>query len=376
MATDRKLARLWLVSILLCLGLGIGRVLLQKSHPPAWTTAGLNLHEGYVSIDGYADRAAIFRDWLAGKDEEARVLGEHLRESEHSTALLLPLVIALLAIPLGSVPIAFIVMSALGYLLQVCALTRLGAVLVPAAPRRAGLVAGILVGAHCLSMRTTGSLILDGYTAAFGTLAVLASLRWIERPDARRGGLLFLIQLAGTFIKLSYVPLLAAPALVALLGAGPLRWKRAATAGLLFGALPAIPVALYLHLVPSLSTLVVESGKAVERWGLTKQQNREYALELALFAQVLPLFLLRRASLGSPAVRAILAVTACTLAANLSIRPPINPRLYLAPLGFLIAAVTPGILDALDERRLWLGLLLFVALNTLVAILGTLAIVN
>ena len=93
---------LW-VCLTLTLGLGFAKLQIQKARPPNWLKP-THTYAGYVSIDGYSHTAEAIHQWYLGADSGAARVRARLAHEGHPTALLVPALVAALALILGSIP--------------------------------------------------------------------------------------------------------------------------------------------------------------------------------------------------------------------------------------------------------------------------------
>ncbi len=384
----RALALLLALCALATLALGTAKLVVQRSRPPAHADPARNadpLHnryDGFVSIDQYCVRAERFRDRFRGTPGAREALQLDLTTQGHPTAVLVPVVLALASELTRSIPLAFAALTAAAFLAQVALVRRLAQRLAAAAggldARVAGLCGAILVAAHVDAARSAVQLLIDPFAALSATACVWLSLALGERapgggraPSARRAARwLFAVQVAGPLVKLSYLPFLAAPALIAFATRGGERWRAAAGAALGFGLLPLVPALAWVLAVPGWTAFTSEMGIAATYSTLSARELRLFALEMALWFQPLPLalFLAPRPALR-PATLATLAVTLVFLASVWALRLPDDYRLYLPALGLLCAACAPSVV-LLAGRRLVPALALYAAANAGVALAG------
>ncbi len=138
---DPEAARLrWILALCLVttLSLGVVKLFQQRGHPPAWAPAPHNTYAGFVSIDRFAVRAERIQAFALGLDPGAHELTRHLKESLHPTSLSVPALVALIALPLGSIVLAFVTTSAALFVLEVLLVMRLARRLEPVATNSGG----------------------------------------------------------------------------------------------------------------------------------------------------------------------------------------------------------------------------------------------
>jgi len=240
----------------------------------------------------------------------------------------------------------------------------------PTSPTHEGTpwIVGCLFLGHCLTMRTSGQLLLDPFCGALVLGAAAASLRLVEGFRGAWAALLFLIQVLGAFTKVSYLPALAIPALV--LKVKGASWPRALSAGVVHGAVPLALVLVFIALVPGRESAGRDFAHLANAWRLSPQELRHFAIEMALLFQVWPLVLfVRRRQLLSG--RALLACAALVLASTWAFKLPAVPRLYLPVLGLGLAGAAGAVDGWLGARRARVGLVVLIAANYAVAIWGT-----
>ncbi len=341
---DRSIHVLALLFVAAALFLGSVKVALQKRSPPAWAAAPIHGFEGYVSIDGFSQRAAFLRDSVTG--------GEAREEPEadlslHPTSWLVPLAVAATSFLTGSIPIAFAILSGLASLAQVLLVGLLARRFDAERRAEVGWLAALATGGHCLTMRTAAQLTLDPFCAVWITASLLLSLRWSER---RRGSDLLWLSLLGTsglFLKSSFLPALALPSLVAWL-AGERGAKRLLGSFFLTALLPlAIALAFQRALLPETSA-TGDLEHLAAAWKLDSTQIAHFALEMALLFQLYPLALL--GTWRDRPARSGLVALGLLLASTWAFGLPAVPRLYLPALGVLVALAVPRIHVALGPR--------------------------
>jgi len=360
------------------LSLGVAKLFIQRDDLPAHASPGYNTYEGFVSVDQYCLRAEKLAAWMLADELErpaarARALDD-LRHGGHPTAVLLPAVIGLAGRATGSLVLAFVLLSSAAFLAQVAVTMRLGERIgrgLGSGALLVGPVAAVLAAAHLNSARNAAQRLLDPFAALWATSMALAALRWQERPSHGSATLLFLAQLTGCFIKLSYFPLLALPALVALAGGGPGRFARTLRAAFWFGALPALPAIAYIAAVPGFGNFGGEMNQAAAASNLVFRELGAFSVEVALVLQAFPLLIVASWSRLTPPGRGVVLGGLALLASLLALRLPDVHRLYL-PLVGLFAAGSAPVLVARVERRLLIPLLAaYAAAN--VAILALMA---
>ena len=340
-------------------GLGLAKTWRQSQAPPAWAQRG-HLYHGFVAIDGHADRAELMRDWLRGDEGAAERLRENVFDPlRHQTSLLVQFLVALASLAVGSIPLAFLLVSGLALLATTWLVARLAFVLAPEPVAGASAqVAAIAFLAHELTVRVTMQLHLDAFVACGAVLAALLTRRWLV--EGRSGSALFVVHVLGVFCKSSFWPMLAVPALAALVMRKGQRLRCAAVAALCFGALPLLVGVGYMALGPGLgaTTSDVRTFSAVS--GVAPGQRLGFALEMILLCQWLPLlYIARKVTLrgAQPVWVALLVVLAVILVLHL----PVVPRLYwpMVALGATLAG--PALVAGTSPRaagRLVLGFVL------------------
>lgn len=370
---ERRLAVLLVVCVIATLALGVAKLFVQRAHPPVWATGGIHTHEGFISIDQYCERSELFRAWLAGEDPGGAELLEHLRVRGHATAVLVPGLVALLGLVTGSIVFSFALLSGAAFVAQVVLVGRLARRLVPGAPRVAGLVAATLVASHVDSARTAAQLILDPFTAAFATLVVLATLRWLERRDVGSALAMLAAVYGASSVKLASLAVLAAPPLVALVCARGKR-KSAVVVGLAAGILPLLTLFAYARFALERPMF---SAELVEMWSRnipTRKSLQNFLVEMALLLQFVPFVLLGRArAIGREALGTLLVAGTFWLSVA-SIGLHDDARLYLPVLGLAVAGSTPSLLAMVPARWIVGATALFAAGNLAVAAVGLMAL--
>lgn len=372
---ERGLQILLVLATALTLALGVSKLLVQRAYPPPYVAQHFHRYEGFVSIDQYCLRAEKFRDRIyAAPDERGAAQARLMQDLESGylpTAVLVPAILGAISRWTGSIPVTFACLSAGALLAQLGALLALGAHL---GRRHGGRVVGwtaaVLLVGHVDAMRASAQLLIDPFAAALASGCVLFALR--RRAGGRGTVALLAIQVLGPFVKLTYAPLLAAPAVIELVCAGERRLARAVRAGLLFGVLPALPAVLYLLWIPGAGAFSSEMVRAVDSSSLTARELRHFALEMAFLFQVLPLLYL----LGRHAAREVRSeldgvalATLVFVASVMGIQLPDDYRLYLPAVGLLAALAAPGAVHAAG-RRLVPALACYVLANGAVAAYG------
>ncbi len=358
-APQRGLRFLLLCCLCLALALGAAKLLIQREHPPEFTRFPANVLHGWVAIDGYGQRAELLRDWIAAEPGSGEALRAALRNPLHPTSWLVPALVALVSFATRSVPLAFALLSWAALAAHAWLAVAVARRLAPGASASVPWIAGCLVAAHCLCLRTAAQLMLDPFAAACAAACLVLALDWTAHGGTARALGLHAVQAAGLFVKDSYVPWLAAPALIALCAAG-LRARRTWSALGLMGVLPLLWPALFLAWHAGLAAALHDLRYTHSDLGMDRRQLAHFGVEMALLLQVFPLAIWAgrrgssRAELGVGL--ALLVVLATTWAQRL---PPI-PRVYLpcvAPLVVLAVVASERVLRDRARRR-WLAALL------------------
>jgi hypothetical protein len=128
-AREREITRLGLLLAgcrAATLGLGVAKLLHERAHPAEWATAGAQVYDGFVSIDGFGERATLLLLQLC-----PLVLWLRPRVLAHSTGRLAALTLAVLlvatwAFRLPATPRLYWPVLALGAPLVAVALRELG----------------------------------------------------------------------------------------------------------------------------------------------------------------------------------------------------------------------------------------------------------
>ena len=378
----RSLNLLALVCVMLTLTLGVTKLFVQRAHLPSYATPTYNTYEGFVSIDQYCIRAEKMRDRVqAGPDEVEGAQAEmmkDLRKRGHPSAILIPAIIALVSIPVGSIPYAFIGLVIAALLLQFLAVRRLASRLTGgAAPAIA--IATVLVASHCDTVRSSAQLLLDPFAALFTTLTVLVSQRRHEGGGAGTTWTLVALQLLGPFIKLSYLPALAAPAIVTLCVARENRIGGALLDGIRFGLLPVLPAVAYVLAVPTLDGFGREMDQTLESSSMSSWELGNFAIEMALLLAPLVVLLWRPktdAARIDARTGSVLLVVLTFLLSLWALRLPDDHRLYLPLIGLMAAAVAARVWDAFGPARTHRWLAIYATLNYGVALAGILLVLR
>lgn len=376
---ERGLSRLALVCVLLTVALGVTKVFVQRVHLPSYASPTYNTYEGFVSVDQYCIRAEKMRDRMTASGAEVEgaqaEMMKDLRQRGHPSAILVPAVIALASLLVGSIPITFMALAILAFLFQVVVVRKLAACLSGGHAATVA-IATILVAAHCDTVRTSAQLLLDPFAALFTTLAVWLSLR---RHDDEAGSgttwALVAVQVLGPFIKLSYLPALAAPAVVTLFVAREGRLRGAVLDALRFGALPVLPAVAFVLAVPTLEGFGKEMNQALDASSTSLLEYGDFAFEVVLMLLPLLVFLRRPRAGSNPAADgprgatgAVLATLAVLVASMWALRLPDVSRLALPLVGLIAAVSAPRAWSWFGPGRAVAVLALYAALNYAVAV--------
>lgn len=376
LAEAARLRWLGLGCLLVTLVLGVAKVQYQRANPPRWQR--WNHYEGFIAIDEFAERSAALRAWLTGADPGGAELAQELRKDLHPTSLAVPAIVAVLALPLGSIPWAFVAASSAFFALEVWLAVLLARRLAPSAAeaRRNGAVAGILVAAHCLSARTAAQLQLDNACAALALASVLAADAWCRRPGiARALGLLALL-VAALFTKTSCLPVLVAPAAAAWLYHAPgARRRRALCVGLALAAAAVLVALAYLRWLGGVSRGANDMQHLFASWVWRRDQLLRFALEMALLFQLFPLVpILHRGVLSGPLARLVALTLASFLLATWAFHLPAVPRLYLPALALGAPLCAAGAAQLLGPELRTRALGAYAFANYAVAVIGLLVL--
>jgi len=350
---------------LLTVGLGFGKLLLQRGNLPDYARTQANQFEGFVALDDYATRAELFRDWLTGEGELAAFFAKS-RSGFHPASLLVPAAVAAASLLVGSIPLAFALLSAAAAVAAAGIAARLAAALCADRARGAatGLAAGVLALAHVDVLRSSAQLQMDPFCSLW-TIAAVALLVRIRAGAGHRERLALAVLLAtGPLVKISLFPLLALPAACAFLA--PVPGERRLPAAL--RAVPAyavLPVGVWLGALAVTGALGIafdDMHDQATQFAVDARYLRMFGIEMALLFQVAPLVVALRPRLaGVVAGEAPVWLAAgLLLAATWAFRLPAIPRLYLPLTALLAVLAAPRLVDLLPRRwpialGLWAG---------------------
>src|SRR5262245_8652653 len=350
------------ICVVLTLALGIAKVYRQKEHHPPSYDKPVHVFEGYMAIDGHAAVAAGFRDWIRGDDPGARALRERLEGSLHPSAIAVPLVVGALGAVIGSIPIAFLLLSAAATCLQVwlaaalCA--RFGST--STAERR---LAALLTCGHVFTIATCAQLYLDPFVAVLVSIACLLTARWMDGGGARSALLLAAVQGVGLFTKISYVPMLAIPCLALATSKRARSTARIAIAGVFFAGLPLAAWWLYLRWLGDSSSMSRESEHLWSSWKLQPAQFLAFLGEMFLLFQAFPLFVFRANRNSSNAMLIVRWALFLLLFATWTFRLPAVHRLYLPEVSLLAALAATPAFQRCSPRVLLPAVVVYLAAN-------------
>jgi len=328
---------------LAAIAIGLARLLQQRQYPPEWAKA--HLFEGFVAIDGYAERALLLREWLAGLDPGGVLLSGFLQRDGHTTTVTIPAATALLSCTGLSIPWSYYSVV----LALFVGTMHLGGRL--AQDLRGGRAARSdsywlvwwYMALHVTTTRTVGQLLLDWGVACAAVGCALHALRWARGGKLRDAGALMAFLLLGLFTKSSAMPLCALPVLMAF--AVPPSTGGTARRFALAAMLPLLVCALataYAH--------AVAGGGLFDRdhagHAGTRVRPFEFAVEMLLLFQAGPLLLWRVRPLSRTALCLLVGLGIACVSVWV-FRLPATPRLYLPVLALgvpLAAGVAPGVL--------------------------------
>lgn len=339
------------ICCLLTIGLGLVKDLLQKSHPPSWVAnKPWELYDGFVSIDGHAAMARGVRDWFAGTDPGGERVRAMFAGEMHPSAVVVPALVAALDLVVRSIPVSFILLSSLAVLLNAILAGMVVRELDPDCTPELPWLASLIVIAHCLTIRTSGQLLLDPFCALFATGAMLLATRWIRIGGAATAGFLIIIQICGIFTKISYAPMLMVPPVAVFFLERESRLGRTALAATMFTIVPAAAWAIFVEwLTGSIRSSDREAGHLLNSWHFNAGELIHLAVEMLLLFQGFAAVLLFRArrELGVAKIAGITLFF--VLVSTWSFHLPAVPRLYLP------AVVPLAVLCILAARDAWAG---------------------
>jgi hypothetical protein len=173
----------------------------------------------------------------------------------------------------------------------------------------------------------------------------------------------------GLFTKVSYLPLLAVPALVVVVREK--NYRLAVRAGVLFALLPLLPVALYLSVVPGASSASRDFEHFINAWRLSLSELQHFSIEMVLLFQFWPVLMYLAWQRRDGMTRAILLSAGVVVLSTWAFKLPAVPRLYLPSLAMAVAGSGPAIVATI-QRPITIPLVALVALaNYSLMIVGT-----
>ena len=349
------------ITLLLTLALGTAKLALQKAHPPAYAVSSGQVYEGFVSIDYYSQRAAR----LLGKLPDDRQAWLNQRDQLHPTSWLVPMIVAMVAALIGSIPIAFAACAIAALLAEAYLIFQI----VRQASTNNSAHAYLAVAAflsHITTCRTAGQLYLDHFSTLLTLYSLSLALRWTQKNT---GALtLYITNALGLFTKASFLPTLAVPALATFILNPPRRISRTIHAASVFGLLALAPACIFLAAQGFWAhDKVNDLQHLAHSWNLSTKQLQHFAIEIALLFQWIPVALiyLRRHISGPGKVALYCALT--FLLSTWAFGLPAIPRLYLPALALLIVAIFHSSSYALSTRTIFRILLPVAAINYVIA---------
>ncbi|MBI3817289.1 MAG: hypothetical protein HY286_01255 [Planctomycetes bacterium] len=354
------------------IGLGVAKVYIQKAHPPAYAAGKTDAHfyKGFVSPDTHCKMAELFRNWYTGDDPGGQIVKNEFANEMHPSAIVIPAAVGALDLIINFIPWSFMLFSAAAVVANAWLAAKMAAESDPGAPAEVPMIAALLVVAHCLTIRTSTQMILDPFCAVFASAAMWMTIRWTRAPGTGVAFALVIIQMLGMFTKVSYAPLLAAPALATFFAGSGRNWARGAFAALLFGAIPAAVWGIYMQWLTGLAQANREPEHLLNSWNLNFGALQHFAIEMALLFQGFFIILLLKWKVPGGAARVAGVTLALILLATWAFRLPAVPRLYLpalAPLAVLCILKMKDYLGGTRARHLVFGYLI---LNYAIGIWG------
>lgn len=357
--------------ILLTLGLGIAKVFVQRAHRPSYLHAA-HVYHGWPSIDGHSLKAERIRTWMTGGDPGAASLREFLSDEGHPSSLVVQTAVAALSLFVGSIPVTFMLLSALAFCLQIALVVRLAWLCAGEVRPWVPALAGILAAGHVLSVRTAAQLHLDPFCALIATAVLVATLEQAREPRRGRAAWLGVLLTLGLFTKISLLPLLAVPPLVLAARAPGRRLATLVRAGLAFSLPPLVIWGAALWLVTGGGPTTTEPGHLLKTWELDARQLRNFGIEMVLLLQAFPVLLLLRRREWSADERAVGMVLILLLAATWAFRLPAIPRLYLPTVGLMAVLGAAQLAQLLPPRLVSTVVALYLLANYGLGIVGLL----
>jgi hypothetical protein len=265
-----------------------------------------------------------------------------------------------LGLAVGSIPLAFAALSAAAALASALVAGRLARDLQPELGPPVRWLAATLAIAHVSCIRSAAQLQMDPFCNLWTIACVALALRLRAGGGPAARVALGVLLVSAPLVKISLFPLLALPALAALLGPGEQRVRASITAGLVYGCLPLAVWLLVLLGIGALHAGFEDLRDQATQFTVDARYLLGFGLEMALLFQAFPLLL----ALRPPRRHELLVVLALALIllATWGFRFPAIPRLYL-PLTSLFAVLAAPRLLALLPRRWPQVLALFLALN-------------
>lgn len=341
--------------ILLAPVLGWIKVEQQRRSPPDWANKPIHMHEGYVSIDGHARRAATARDVLLGEEAAAATLADDLRTGLHPHSIVVPFVVGALAVAVGSIAVAHLVYNVVVYGITLVLIAYLANVLCKDRQPDSG-SAGMqwsvwLFASHVSVHRDAMQLHLDATVACLAVAALAIALSFRASAGGPTAGLLAgCIHSLGVFTKASFLPFMVAMPVAAMAKRSDARaW---ATVGVSL-AFPAVLLAIYGTWLGDSEATSRDLQHFAASWNVDAGHLRRFALELGLALQWFPIVIVVVLRTGNAMERATLAVVGAYLVALLSFGLPSVPRLYLPAIAVLCALSAPIVVAHAARGRAW-----------------------
>lgn len=351
LGTPRRAAWFAALCIVLALAFGLAKLLRQRASPPDWAI-GDNVYQGFVAIDGFAQRAEYVHRWLLEPDAgNLERITESLRYGLHPTSLVVPSLTAVIACTGLSIPWSYVAATWLLFFACLWMAVRLARQLGGDRAERAPLAVAVIVllASHCLSLRTVGLLYQDWAVALAYLGAASASLVWARQPSAATTGKVVAWLVFGFFGKISFTPALLLPFLCAW---AERRGARAFAVAAAIALLPVLAVVLFVLQLGSLSVLSRDTEHLLSTNEMSWSRVGAFVLETGLLLQFLPLLLYGERRALSREAMAMLLAAGCAFAASALWKLPLIPRLWLPVL--VLAVPVAAVAMARPERRRWL----------------------
>ncbi len=358
-----------LIFVLLCFLVtalcGGSKLYLQKRNPPDFAVRQGQIFDGYVSIDFYCHRAAKVKRALTGQSDPNLTESLARKDILHPTSWLVPVAVALVSSITASIPVAFFVLSLSALFAQAWLIRLLVFEICGHAALLFANCAAVVFLSHITTIRSAGQFYLDPFVSTAALAAVLLTFRILRSPAKKVAGLgLAALQASALFLKSSYLPWLAAPALLAFVGCKEGRLATTLRFGLLYGVLPLVPALIFLNVAHGeLQSATKDMADLASSWTLSSGELKRFALEMVLLFQWLPLAFVFTLRPRDSRILGLLLCLALVLLSVWSFRLPAIARLYLPVLSVLVAACFAHLAGRVSERAVIAMVVVHAAIN-------------